>query len=89
VRFKRAFRRLAAFRWIMPRLAALSSAEMIVRMSSAVAPARTRFRNVRNRVRTLRFCRIRVMDWRARLAADLVLAIAGKINGQVSSFPPA
>jgi hypothetical protein len=39
---------------------------------------RSCFRNVRNRVRTLRLCRIRLIDWRARLAADLVFAIAQK-----------
>ncbi len=78
VRFKRAFRRLATFRWITPRLAALSSAEIIALKFSGEAAARSCFRNVRNRVRALRLCRIRLMDCLARLAADLVFAICSE-----------
>ena len=55
-RFKRALRRLAALRWMMPRLAALSRAEMNMRICAAslVVEARARFCNVRSRVRTPR-----------------------------------
>src|SRR5438552_18687955 len=62
---------------MMPRLAALSRAEIKARICSASAlPApRARFCNVRSRVRTLRFWSARESDCRERFAADFVFAI--------------
>src|SRR6266699_1206216 len=62
---------------MMPRLAALSSAEIRPRICSAsgLAAPRTRFCSVRKRVRTLRFWLARMSDCRERFAADLVLAM--------------
>ena len=81
--FKRAFRRLAAFLWMMPRLAALSSAEMSERMSSAFDFVAARFCNDPRRLKTLRLRRARPGIWRARLAADLVLAMERKfVDGE-------
>src|SRR5207248_7869122 len=62
----------------MARLAALSSAEISPRICSAsgLAAPRTRFCNVRSRVRTMRFWFARATDCRERLAADFVLAMA-------------
>jgi hypothetical protein len=60
--FKRALRRFAAFLWIMPRLAALSIAEIIACTSfvSGFGPALEMFFCIfRNRVRTLRLRRER------------------------------
>ena len=75
--FSRALRRFAAFAWMIPRLAALSIAETSARTCSGrgVCPERTVFCIVRRRVATLRLRSDRFMVWRARLAADLVLAI--------------
>src|SRR5256885_6784935 len=63
---------------MMPRLAALSIAEIIARTSfaSGLAPAaETPFCIPRRRVRTLRLRRVRLVVWRARLEADRVLAM--------------
>jgi len=62
---------------MIPRLAALSIAEISARSSSAVGfPAtRTRLWSERSRVRTLRLWTERAIDCRARLVADFVLAI--------------
>ncbi len=76
--FKRAFRRFAAFLWIMPRLAALSMAEIIACTSFAsgfAAAAEIPFCILRRRVRTLRLRSERTVVRRARLEADFVLAI--------------
>lgn len=62
----------------MPRLAALSIAEIIVRTSFAsgfAPPAGMFFCIRRSRVRTLRLRRDRLVVWRARLEADRVLAM--------------
>src|SRR3984893_9667137 len=77
---------------MMPRLAALSSAEIRPRICSAsglVAP-RTRFCSVCKRVRTPRFWVARAADCRERFAADLVLAILvlPKIYGRGRSRRP-
>ena len=63
---------------MIPRLAALSIAEMTARISSAfgVDVARVRFRRLRRCALTLRFRSARLCVWRERLAADFVLAIA-------------
>ena len=76
----RALRRFAAFSWIIPRLAALSIAEISVRTCSGlgVCAERTVFCIVRRRVTTLRLCSDRFTVWRARLAADFVFAIVIK-----------
>src|SRR5205814_8074628 len=63
---------------MMPRLAALSMAEIIARTSfaSGLAPAAETFFCIpRRRVRTLRLRRVRLVVWRARLEADRVLAM--------------
>src|SRR3979411_902834 len=76
----------------MPRLAALSSAEIKLRICSAsgLAAARTRFCNVRSRVCTPRFWLAGVSDCRERFAADLVLAmvVLPKITGRGRSRRP-
>ena len=76
----RALRRFAAFSWMIPRLAALSIAEISVRTCSGlgVCTERTVFCIVRRRVTTLRLCSDRFTVWRARLAADFVFAIVIK-----------
>src|SRR5881392_4226447 len=66
---------------MMPRLAALSMAEIIAWTSfaSGLAPAaETPFCIPRRRVRTLRLRRVRLVVWRARLEADRVLAMVKK-----------
>src|ERR1700737_982943 len=77
---------------MMPRLAALSSAEIRPRICSAsgLAAPRTRFCSVRKRVRTLRFWLARVSDCRERFAADLVLAMVyyRKFTGRGRSRRP-
>jgi hypothetical protein len=62
---------------MIPRLAALSIAEMTARICSVfgVSEERACFCIVRRRVTTLRLRSDRFSVWRARLAADLVLAI--------------
>jgi hypothetical protein len=62
---------------MIPRLAALSIAEITVRICSAggVAEDRTCFCIVRRRVTTLRLRSDRLIICRERLAADFVLAI--------------
>jgi hypothetical protein len=77
----RALRRFAAFSWMIPRLAALSIAEISVRTCSGlgVCAERTVFCIVRKRVTTLRLCSDRFTVWRARLAADFVFAIVKKV----------
>ena len=76
----RALRRLATLRWMIPRLAALSIAEMTRRISSAFGAGAERigFCRLRRCALTLRFRSARLCVWRERLAADLVLAIADK-----------
>ena len=76
----RALRRLAAFRWMIPRFAALSIAAMAARICSApgFSEERTCFWIVRSRVTELRLRSDRFKVWRARLEADLVLAIANQ-----------
>lgn len=73
----RALRRFAAFSWMIPRLAALSIAETRARICSGldVCAERTVFCIVRRPVRTLRLRSDRFAVCRARLAADVVLAI--------------
>ena len=63
---------------MIPRFAALSSAEISPRICSAfgLAVPRADFCRVRNRVRTPRFWTARESDWRERFAADFVLAIS-------------
>jgi hypothetical protein len=62
---------------MIPRLAALSIAEMIARISTADAGVeRIRFCRLRRRALTLRFRSARLCVWRDRFAADFVLAIA-------------
>src|SRR5260370_26105468 len=77
---------------MMPRLAALSSAEIRPRICSAsgLAAPRTRFCSVRKRVRTLRFWLARASDCRERFAADLVLAMVycRKFKGRGRSRSP-
>ena len=65
---------------MIPRLAALSIAEISVRTCSGlgVCAERTVFCIVRRRVTTLRLCSDRFTVWRARLAADFVFAIVIK-----------
>jgi hypothetical protein len=62
---------------MIPRLAALSIAEMTARICSVfgVSEERACFCIVRKRVTTLRLRSDRFSVWRARLAADFVLAI--------------
>jgi hypothetical protein len=61
---------------MIPRFAALSIAEMMAQICSGlVSGERTCFCIVRRRVTTLRLRTDRFIVWRARLAADLVLAI--------------
>src|SRR5436305_195234 len=60
---------------MMPRLAALSIAEIIARTSLASGFADTPFCIRRRRVMTVRLRRERFVVWRARLAADRVLAM--------------
>lgn len=62
---------------MIPRLAALSIAETKVRISSALGDGveRACFCILRKRATTLRLRRVRVKVWRARFAADLVLAM--------------
>src|SRR5215475_5673620 len=76
----RALRRFAAFSWMIPRFAALSIAETSARIWSAlgVCVERTLFCIVRRPVTTLRLRSDRFIVWRARLAADFVLAIVIK-----------
>ncbi len=79
--FRRALRRLAAFRWMIPRFAALSTAEIRLRtVFSSFSPGAPAilFCILRRRVRTLRLRRERFVVWRERFAADLVLAMSGK-----------
>ena len=73
----RALRRFAAFPWTIPRLAALSIAEISARICSGlgVCAERTIFCIVRRPVTTLRLRSDRFTVWRARLAADFVFAI--------------
>jgi len=75
---RRALRRFAALRPMMPRLAALSIAEMIARISLpfGAGAERIRFCRFRTCALMLRFRSARLCVWRERLAADLVLAIA-------------
>src|SRR5437660_9733213 len=77
---------------MMPRLAALSSAEIRSRICSAsgLAAPRTRLCSVRKRVRTLRFWLARANDCRERFAADLVLAMVyyRKFTGRGRSRRP-
>ena len=77
---------------MMPRLAALSSAEIRSRICSAsgLAAPRTRLCSVRKRVRTLRFWLARASDCRERFAADLVLAMVyyRKFTGRGRSRRP-
>ena len=76
--FKRALRRFAALRWMMPRFAALSTAEINSRtpVASAVpVPLETCLCILRRRVSTLRLRSERRAVWRARLPADFVLAM--------------
>src|SRR5215470_8849350 len=63
---------------MIPRLAALSTAEMSARILSAFAAGaeRIRFCRLRRCALTLRFPSARLCVWRERFAADLVLAIA-------------
>jgi hypothetical protein len=63
---------------MIPRLAALSIAEMIARISSGFGAGadRIRFCRLRRCALTLRFRSARLCVWRERLAADFVLAIA-------------
>jgi hypothetical protein len=86
-RVNRALRRFAALRWMTPRLAALSIAEMRDRiwLLSDFSEERVRFCRVRRLVRTRRLRRDRLAVWRARLAADLVLAIFQKATGRGGS----
>ena len=65
---------------MIPRLAALSIAAMAARICSALgfSEERTWLWIVRSRVTTLRLRSDRFKVWRARLAADLVLAIANQ-----------
>ena len=86
---RRALRRLAALRWMIPRLAALSIAEMTRRISSAFGAGAERigFCRLRRCALTLRFRSARLCVWRERLAADLVLAIADE-NFCESRIPP-
>lgn len=76
----RALRRSAALRWMMPRLAALSIAEMTarIRVGSGFAVPIAPFWSVRSRVKTLLLRSERPAVWRARLAADFVLAILAR-----------
>src|SRR6266436_9820647 len=70
---------------MIPRFAALSIAEMTARIPSklGISEERTCFCIVRKRVTTLRLRSERFNVWRARLAADFVLAIAySKICGR-------
>jgi len=62
---------------MIPRLAALSIAEMSARSSSAAGLPATRIRlwSVCSRVRTLLLWSERAIDCRARLVADFVFAI--------------
>jgi hypothetical protein len=62
---------------MIPRLAALSIAEMTARICSVFGASEERacFCIVRKRVTTLRLRSDRFSVWRARLAADFVLAI--------------
>ncbi len=65
---------------MIPRLAALSMAETSARICSGlgVCAERTVFCIVRRRVTTLRLRTDRFIVWRARFAADLVLAIVNQ-----------
>lgn len=65
---------------MMPRLAALSIAEISARICSGfgVCPERAAFCIVRRRVTTLLLRSDRFTVWRARLAADFVFAIVIK-----------
>ncbi len=75
---RRALRRRAAFLWMMPRLAALSTAEISSRTpvtSGVPVLLETALCILRRRVSTLRLRRERRVVWRARLEADLVLAM--------------
>src|SRR5438477_4066164 len=69
---------------MMPRLAALSIAEIRERTSlgSGLSVLRVRFCMPRKRVIALRLRSVRRTFWRARLAADLVLAMAWKTLGE-------
>ena len=75
--FSCALRLRAVFLWMMPRLAALSIAEMYkpILFGSGCAAEVELFCIPRSRVITLRFRRVRAAIWRARLAADFVLAM--------------
>ena len=77
---RRALRRFAAFLWMIPRLAALSIADISRRICSVLAGCAERapFCIVRKPVTTLRLRSVRFALWRARLAADLVLAIGNQ-----------
>ena len=65
---------------MIPRFAALSIAEISVRIWSAsgFSVERAAFCIVRKRVTALRFRSVRLIFWRDRLAADFVLAIGDK-----------
>jgi len=65
---------------MMPRFAALSIAEMTPRISSKLDTSEERacFCIVRRRVTTLRLRSDRFNVWRARLAADFVLAMLSR-----------
>src|SRR5574338_1124732 len=60
---------------MIPRFAARSSAATRARWSSGLPLAACRFARERKRLMTLRLRRVRRGVWRARLAADLELAI--------------
>src|SRR4029079_3536318 len=78
-----ALRRMAALRGFMPRLSALSIAEMRALISLAGASAlAARLLNVRTRLKTRRLRSARRSVWRARLAADFVLAMRSKKYGR-------
>src|SRR5215469_8240918 len=85
---------------MMPRLAALSRAEISRRICSAsgLAAPRDFFWSERRRERTPRFCPARASDCRERFAADFVFAIllesgvdgrADRQNVKMSVFPSA
>ena len=81
-RFKALFRRSALFLWMIPRLAALSSAAEAFAYSNFASSSLPAARAARNffcpdfrALVTLALCRRRPPPWRARFAADFVLAI--------------
>jgi hypothetical protein len=66
---------------MIPRFAALSSAEMSARWSAAFPLPMLRFASERRLLLTLRLRAVRRGVWRARLAADLEFAMGQKILG--------